>query len=112
MFSQNSDMPVTPMSPGVSNRKPKHDRTVMQVSEITIEAGTKLRPSHTHDISEIFYVAKGKLSVKLGDEEATMEEGCYFYIPAGTPHDFKEIIEKTVLVNVTTPEKAHGQKHT
>lgn len=107
MITQNSDMPIIPRVPGVTYRKPKHDPLVMEVTEMTIEAGTEMKSRHTHDISEIYYVAKGKLRVQIDDEEATVEQGCYFYIPAGMPHGFTEIIADTVLVNVTTPEKTH-----
>ena len=110
MISQNSDMPVTLTRPGVTYRYPKTDPTVLQVSEVTIEAGTPMKPSHTHPVSEIYYVARGKLRVVLGDEEEVVDEGCYLYFPAGVPHEFKEIIEKTVLVNVATPKPVHGHE--
>jgi quercetin dioxygenase-like cupin family protein len=107
-------MPPVPFRPGVVDRTPKHDPSVFQVLEMTIDAGTPMSANHTHNRSEIYYVAKGKMRVQVGDEEAIVGEGCYFYIPAGTPHVFKEILEKTVLVNVATPEKTHddGRSHT
>jgi quercetin dioxygenase-like cupin family protein len=112
MITLNSDMPVIPFRPGVADRKPKHDPAVMQVVEITIEAGTPMSSNHTHGRSEIYYVSKGRLCVQVGDEEAVLGPGCYFYIPAGTPHAFKEIIETTTLVNVSTPEKSTPQRPT
>jgi mannose-6-phosphate isomerase-like protein (cupin superfamily) len=90
---------------------PKHDPAVLEVLEMTIDAGTQMSANHTHDQSEVYYVAEGKLRLKVGDEEATVDKGSYFYIPAGTPHEFMEIMEKTVLVNVRTPAHAHTHDH-
>ena len=111
MISLNSDMPAEQVRPGVTLRKPKHDPAVLQVTEATYEAGAQMSAKHTHDISEIYYIVKGKLRLSLGDEEAVLEDGCFFYVPARTPHEIKEVIERTTVVNVTTPEKAHDQAH-
>jgi quercetin dioxygenase-like cupin family protein len=115
MISQNADMPAVPFRPGVVDRKPKHDPSVFQVLEMTLEPGTSMSANHTHNRSEIYYVAQGKMRVQVGEEEAIVDAGCYFYIPAGTPHEFKEVLEKTVLVNVATPELTpaddHGHSH-
>jgi mannose-6-phosphate isomerase-like protein (cupin superfamily) len=42
---------------------------------------------HHHD-DEAWYVVKGRLSVRLGDETATVDAGGAILAPAGTPHTF------------------------
>jgi hypothetical protein len=41
MISLNQDMPVFPGRPGVSERRPIHDPSVMEVEEWTFEPGVK-----------------------------------------------------------------------
>ncbi len=107
MISPYDQIAAEQLRPGVTLRRPKHDTSVMQVVEATYEAGTPMRPDHTHDISEVYYIVSGRLRLSLAGEEATLGPGSFFYIPAGTPHEITEFLERTVLVNVTTPEHVH-----
>lgn len=104
MISLNKDMPVFPGRPGVSQRRPIHDPSVMAVEEWTFDPGVKFT-GHAHDESQIAYIIKGKLRLKQEDEEFVLEPGCYYYTPAGTVHEIIEIIEQTTMLIVSTPKK-------
>jgi quercetin dioxygenase-like cupin family protein len=104
MISLNKDMPVFPGRPGVSERRPIHDPSVMEVEEWTFDPGVKFN-AHAHDQSQICYIIKGKLKLKQGDEEILLEPGCYYFTPAGTIHEITEILEQTTMLIVATPKK-------
>lgn len=104
MISLNEDMPVIPGRQGVSERRPIHDPSVMEVEEWTFEPGVKFS-GHAHDQSIIAYIVKGKLRLRQGKEEQLLEAGCYYYTPAGTVHEITEIIETTTMLTVATPMK-------
>ncbi len=104
MISLNKDMPVIPGRAGVSSRKPIHDPSVLSVEEWTFDPGVKFN-AHAHGQSQIVYVVAGKFRMKLGNEEVTLEPGCYYYTPAGTVHEITEIVEKTTMLIVSNPDK-------
>jgi quercetin dioxygenase-like cupin family protein len=110
MISLNSDLPVIPGRPGVSQRKPKHDPAVLGVEEWTFEPGVQFT-GHVHDESQITYIVKGRLRLKQGDEEVTLEGGCYYYTPAGTAHEITKIIETTTMVIVSATKQSHREPH-
>ena len=104
MISLNEDMPVFPGRAGVSERRPIHDPSVMEVEEWTFEPGVKFS-GHAHDQSQIIYIIKGKMRLMQGNKEFLLETGCYYYTPAGTVHEITEIIETTTMLIVGTPKK-------
>ena len=104
MISLNEDMPVIPGRPGVSERRPIHDPSVMVVEEWTFEPGVKFS-GHAHDESQIAYIIKGKLRLKQKNGEVVLEPGCYYYTPGSTVHEITEIIETVTMLIVSTPKK-------
>jgi quercetin dioxygenase-like cupin family protein len=104
MISLNKDMPVFPGRPGVSERRPIHDPSVLVVSEWTFDPGVKFS-GHAHGESQIAYIIKGKMKLSQGDEEIILEPGCYYYTPAGTVHEITEILEQVTMLIVSTPAK-------
>lgn len=104
MISLNEDMPVFPGRAGVSERRPIHDPSVMEVEEWTFEPGVKFS-GHAHDQSQIAFIIKGKMRLRQGNNEFLLEAGCYYYTPAGTVHEITEIIETTTMLIVGTPKK-------
>ena len=44
---------------------------------------------HRHDGAELIYVLRGKLAVKVGDEETVLGEGDTMYFDAKTPHGYR-----------------------
>jgi quercetin dioxygenase-like cupin family protein len=104
MISLNKDMPVFPGRPGVSERRPIHDPSVLVVEEWTFDPGVTFH-SHAHAESQIAYIIKGKLRLKQGNDEVVLEPGCYYYTPAGHIHEITEIIEQVTMLIVSTPKK-------
>jgi quercetin dioxygenase-like cupin family protein len=104
MISLNGDMPVFPGRPGVTERRPIHDPSVFKVEEWTFDPGVKFS-GHAHSESQIVYVIKGKFKLRQGSEEFVLEQGCYYYTPAGTIHEITEIIEQTTMLIVAAPKK-------
>jgi quercetin dioxygenase-like cupin family protein len=102
MTALNKDMPVFPGRQGVNECNPIHDPSANVVEEWTFDPGVQFT-GHAHDVSEITYIIKGKMRLKEGDKEFLLEQGCYYYTPAGTIHQITEIIERTTILIVGTP---------
>lgn len=106
MISPNHDLPVIPGRAGVTERRPKHDPSVLNVEEWTFQPGVEFGHGHAHDESQITYIARGKIRFTQEGQEFILEAGSYYYTPAGTPHQILEIIEPTTMVIVGTPHQA------
>jgi quercetin dioxygenase-like cupin family protein len=104
MISLNKDMPVFPGRPGVSERRPIHDPSVLAVEEWTFDPGVKFA-SHAHNESQMAYIIKGRLKLRQGNEVVELEPGCYYYTPSGTVHEIVEIVEQVTMLIVSTPKK-------
>jgi quercetin dioxygenase-like cupin family protein len=104
MISLNEDMPVFPGRPGVTERRPIHDPSAMEVEEWTFEPGVKFS-GHAHDQSVLAYIIKGKMRLKQDGKEVVLVAGCYYFTPPGTVHEITEIIETTSMLLVSTPKK-------
>jgi quercetin dioxygenase-like cupin family protein len=104
MISLNKDMPVFPGRPGVSERRPIHDPSVMTVEEWTFDPGVQFS-GHAHAQNQIAYIINGKMKIKHGNEEYILEPGCYYYTPVGTTHQITEVIEQTTMLIVGVPGK-------
>ena len=53
-------------------------------------------PLHTHQEDEIFYILEGTLTFQLADERVEGRPGSMVFIPAGTPHSWKNRSNDTV----------------
>lgn len=58
----------------------------VSVTEITMPAGAKGPPLHTHEFDEAFYVLDGELTFQLGDEQGTRGAGEVAFALGGIPH--------------------------
>lgn len=52
----------------------------------------------THDEDEVYFVLKGKGSMRLGAETRALGPGSILYVPADTDHEFEEIEEDLSLL--------------
>ena len=67
------------------------------------------QPVHKED--EIYYVVGGRATLRLGDEDQTVQPGSVIYIKAGVSHRFHSIKEElTVLVFFSTAAPGDGLK--
>ncbi len=104
MISLNKDMPVFPGRPGVTERRPIHDPSVLTVEEWTFDPGVQFS-GHAHNESQITYIIKGRMKLKQGNDDVELEAGCYYFTPAGHAHHITEIVEQTTMLIVGTPVK-------
>ncbi|MDQ6433127.1 cupin domain-containing protein [Mesorhizobium sp. LHD-90] len=75
------------------------------ISEWWVEPHGDGPGAHSHEANdEIFYVIEGTASVLVGDRWIEAPRGSFFFIPAGTTHDFANRTEKPMgLFNVFVP---------
>jgi quercetin dioxygenase-like cupin family protein len=74
--------------------------------EYTTRAGEE-PPEHTHDTEdEIFYVLRGALTFRCGDQTFDAEDGASVFLPHGTEHGYSIRGDGDVrLLVVTSPSK-------
>jgi quercetin dioxygenase-like cupin family protein len=61
-------------------------------------------PPHIHTREdEFFYVLEGRFEIRIGDQVHTVEPGGFAYVPRGTVHNFRNVIEtpSRILVGFT-----------
>jgi quercetin dioxygenase-like cupin family protein len=68
---------------------------------VTIEEGHHL-PLHNHLHEQITFMLEGKLKMKIGDEEITLEPGCVRVIPSNTLHSAVALTD-CKLIDVFSP---------
>jgi quercetin dioxygenase-like cupin family protein len=61
-------------------------------------------PAHTHSREdESYYILKGTVQYSIGDNQITVNEGEYVYLPQDVPHSFKIISEEAELLMWLSP---------
>jgi mannose-6-phosphate isomerase-like protein (cupin superfamily) len=75
------------------------------VTETTLRPGFDGPPPHYHEgYVDSFYVLEGMLTVRIGDDEITADEGSFVLIPPRTVHTFSNRTEMVVRVlNLMAP---------
>lgn len=63
----------------------EHGVTSLFVGELFMDQGSFI-PLHTHPTEEVFYVAEGSLTMRVGDETVVVDAESVVCIPAGAPH--------------------------
>ena len=74
-------------------------RTLM--TEFILERGRTL-PVHSHPYEQTGYLVKGRIRLKIGDEEHDVEPGDSWCIPVDVEHG-AQILEDSVAVEVFSP---------
>ena len=66
-------------------------------------------PDHTHATEdEIFYVLKGELAFRCGDETFEVGDGGFIFLPRGVEHGYRIRSENEVkLLVITSPSQEH-----
>jgi quercetin dioxygenase-like cupin family protein len=77
--------------------------------EYTTRAGEE-PPEHTHGTEdEIFYVLKGDLAFRCGDETFELTDGGFIFLPSGIEHGYRIQSEGDVhLLVITSPTGEHA----
>ncbi len=64
--------------------------------------------THAHADADKFYlVLRGRATLRVGDEVATVTDGALVWAPAGVPHGVVDTLEDTILVIGLAPAPAH-----
>ncbi|NPA69909.1 MAG: cupin domain-containing protein [Crenarchaeota archaeon] len=61
-------------------------------------------PRHEHPWEHEIYVIKGKVKVKIGDEEYIVTDGYAIYIPPNVPHEYVNIGDDVAVFICTIPK--------
>jgi quercetin dioxygenase-like cupin family protein len=82
----------------------------LAVVEYTTRAGEE-PPDHTHGTEdEIFYVLKGDLAFRCGDETFELADGGFIFLPRNIEHGYRIRSEKEVkLLVITLPTEEKGE---
>ncbi len=64
-------------------------------------SGTDPQTPHTED--EVYYVAGGRATITVGNEEQAVGPGSLVYVPAGVPHRFHSITDNLTVVVFFAP---------
>ena len=64
-------------------------RSRYSVSEWWLEPKTKGPGPHLHDEDDLFYVIKGVMSIRAGEEWFECPKGSFVLVPGGVTHDFE-----------------------
>jgi len=75
------------------------------LSESTIAPGFPGPPPHVHErLHDMFYVLEGTLTMRLGDDEVSVEPGTFVCVPPGTVHRFSNPSDREVrFLNFNAP---------
>jgi quercetin dioxygenase-like cupin family protein len=65
-------------------------------------------PPHAHPWAEAYVVIDGEADVLLDGTHSRATPGCFFQIPAGTPHSYRITSKSAKFVVITSPSGASG----
>jgi quercetin dioxygenase-like cupin family protein len=61
-------------------------------------------PAHTHSREdESYYILKGSIRYRVGEDVITVNEGEYVYLPKGIPHKFELLTEQAEVLMWISP---------
>ncbi len=66
-------------------------------------AGT-LSPPHAHPEEQFGYLLSGSVEVTIGEEKELLQAGDCYFIPGGTPHQFR-MLEDSVVIDIFSPRR-------
>ena len=83
----------------------------LSVGVYVLPAGaTDLQGPHTED--EVYYVISGRATIRVGEEDRSVQAGSVVFVGADMPHRFHDIAEElTVLVFFGPAEYTHRVDH-
>jgi mannose-6-phosphate isomerase-like protein (cupin superfamily) len=60
-------------------------------------------PQQPHTEDEIYYVVRGRASIRVGEEDRAVEPGAIVFVSAGVEHCFHSITEDLVVLVLFAP---------
>jgi len=64
----------------------------------------KCKP-HSHTSSQISYMLKGKLRMRIGDEESVLSPGEIGYVPPNVEHSIESLDEYVLVLDIFSPPR-------
>jgi len=64
----------------------------------------KCKP-HSHTSSQISYMLKGKLRMRIGDEESVLSPGEIGYVPPNIEHSIESLDEYVLVLDIFSPPR-------
>jgi mannose-6-phosphate isomerase-like protein (cupin superfamily) len=64
----------------------------------------KCKP-HTHPSAQITYMLKGKLRMRIGDEERVISPGEFAYVPPNVEHSIESLDEYVLALDIFAPPR-------
>jgi len=62
-------------------------------------------PAHSHPNQQLAYVARGKVSFRIGEEEWTCSEGDSLYVPPDVEHEVTALEEDSIVIDIFSPQR-------
>ena len=69
-------------------------------------------PPHSHDWDEAFYVVRGEVEIRYGDETTMGGPGTLVHLPAGTVHSFRFGVGGGEMISITGANSRASQLFT
>lgn len=61
-------------------------------------------PLHQHTLDEVFFVDEGRVEAEVGDDRDVVGPGVTVFVPARTPHGFRNVGDGVARVHAVFPE--------
>lgn len=61
-------------------------------------------PLHQHTLEEVFFVDEGRIEATVGDDRDIVGPGVTVFIPARTPHGFRNVGDEVARVHAVFPD--------
>ena len=74
----------------------------IKVLLLTLSAGHR-GDKHKHDTEQISHILKGKIKVRIGEEEREVKTGDFIHIPINQPHQTEVLDEETIILEIFSP---------
>jgi mannose-6-phosphate isomerase-like protein (cupin superfamily) len=70
---------------------------------------SEMRHSH-RNAEQFFYILKGTATIEIDGKNNLVSEGEGIHVPAGIPHQFRNLSDKDVIFIVTSSPPSHGDR--
>ncbi len=102
MLTARESVAAVEMFPGVVRRTLNCGERTM-LCEVELAKGSVV-PLHTHPHEQIGYLASGRISFRIGDEERVLAAGDSWLVPGGAPH-VVTTLEDSVAIDIFSPPR-------
>lgn len=97
------DVEAVEMMPGVF-RRTLHSGEREQMVHITFRPGAEV-PLHSHPHEQVGVVVRGRLRMRIGEQELDMAPGDSYLIHSGVAHSAVAAEEEVVVIDVFSPPR-------